>query len=138
MNVKHLCKPTSEALINFATILVVFIAPLIFPKYKLGNMTEVSLCELMYSDRQQRFGEAKQANLPEKCRRCPYLFACNGECPKNRFAETENGDWGLNYLCEGYYRFFEHIKSYMDFMANAYRNRQAPAQVMRAIKEGLL
>lgn len=110
----------------------------VFPEYKLGNMTEVPLCELMYSDRQQRFGEAKQAALPGKCRRCPYLFACNGECLKNRFATTEEGDSGLNYLCEGYYRFFEHVAPYMDFMANAYKNRQAPAQVMKAIREGLL
>ena len=110
----------------------------VFPAYKLGNITEASLCELMYSGRQLQFGEAKQSALPGQCRRCPYLFACNGECPKNRFAETDDGGTGLNYLCGGYYRFFEHVKPYMDFMANAYKNRQAPAQVMKAIREGLL
>ena len=110
----------------------------VFPEYKLGNIADVSLCELMYSGRQQRFGKAKQTTLPRRCRQCPYLFACNGECPKNRFLKTDDGELGLNYLCDGYFRFFEHVKPYMDFMANAYRNGQAPAQIMKVIKEGLL
>ncbi len=81
----------------------------VFPEYKLGNIREKTLVEMMYSDRQQKFGTDKYDSLPGQCRRCKYLFACNGECPKNRFTVTADGEPGLNYLCEGYYRFFEHV-----------------------------
>lgn len=102
----------------------------VFPEYKLGNIRTHTLVEMMYSDRQQKFGSDKQATLPAQCRNCKYLFACNGECPKNRFAVTADGEPGLNYLCEGYHRFFEHVAPYMDFMANEWRNKRSPANVM--------
>ena len=54
----------------------------VFPEYKLGNIREKTLVEMMYSDRQQKFGTDKYDSLPGQCRRCKYLFACNGECPK--------------------------------------------------------
>ncbi len=80
----------------------------VFPEYKLGNILSDSLIEMMYGQRQQAFGRAKSSDLPRRCRECRYLFACHGECPKNRFAVTGDGERGLNYLCGGYYRFFEH------------------------------
>ena len=104
----------------------------VFPEYKLGNIRTDSMVEMMYSERQQRFGAAKRDNLPGQCRRCPYLFACNGECPKNRFATTADGEPGLNYLCEGYRRFFAHVAPYMDFMKNELANQRPPANVMTA------
>lgn len=67
---------------------------------------------------------------------CEYLFACNGECPKNRFSVTADGDSGLNYLCRGYKKFFHHVAPYMDFMANELRHDRAPANVMEAIRRG--
>lgn len=81
----------------------------VFPEYKLGNIREKTLVEMMYSDRQQKFGTDKYDSLPGQCRRCKYLFACNGECPKNRFTVTADGEPGLNYLCEGYYLSLIHI-----------------------------
>lgn len=102
----------------------------VFPEYKLGNIREKTLVEMMYSDRQQKFGTDKYDSLPGQCRRCKYLFACNGECPKNRFAFTADGEPGLNYLCEGYYRFFEHVAPYMDFMKNELDNQRPPSNVM--------
>ena len=102
----------------------------VFPEYKLGNIRTHSLVEMMYGERQQAFGEAKASSLPSQCHNCRFLFACHGECPKNRFCRTADGEPGLNYLCAGYYRFFEHVAPYMDFMANELRNQRPPSNVM--------
>lgn len=102
----------------------------VFPEYKLGNIRTNTLIEMMYGDRQQKFGNDKFEKLPTQCRMCKYLFACNGECPKNRFAITADGEPGLNYLCAGYHRYFEHVAPYMDFMADELKNRRSPANVM--------
>ena len=101
----------------------------VFPEYKLGNIREKTLVEMMYSDRQQKFGTDKYDSLPGQCRRCKYLFACNGECPKNRFTVTADGEPGLNYLCEGYYRFFEHVAPLHGLHEK--RARQSAATVQR-------
>ncbi len=103
----------------------------VFPEYKLGNIRTHSLIEMMFSERQQQFGNDKFDKLPGQCRNCRYLFACNGECPKNRFAVTTEGEPGLNYLCAGYYKYFEHVAPYMDFMANELKNQRPPANVMQ-------
>ena len=102
----------------------------VFPEYKLGNILETPLTELMRGPRQTAFGDAKLRALPTQCRRCRYLFACNGECPRNRFERTREGEPGLNYLCKGYQRFFRHAEPYMDFMRNELMHRRAPANVM--------
>ncbi len=102
----------------------------VFPEYKLGNIHNESLLSMMYSERQIKFGLNKQALLPKECKRCDYLFACQGECPKNRFAKTETGDIGLNYLCQGYQHFFKHISPYMDFMKTELENGRPPANIM--------
>ena len=102
----------------------------VFPQYKLGNIYSKSLVEMMYSERQMRFGQAKRTALPTQCVECPYLFACNGECPKNRFCMTKDGESGLNYLCKGYYQFFSHVAPYMDFMKNELLAQRPPANIM--------
>ena len=107
----------------------------VFPEYKLGNLYTNTLVEMMYSDKQTKFGEAKSKTLPTQCKECEFLFACNGECPKNRFTFTETGEPGLNYLCKGYHKFFKHIAPYMDFMKNELMNERPPANVMEWIKE---
>ncbi|MDE6049606.1 MAG: anaerobic sulfatase-maturation protein [Paramuribaculum sp.] len=101
----------------------------VFPAYKLGNIHEKHLIEMMSSDQQQRFGSIKHGSLPAQCRGCRWLFACNGECPRNRFAVTVSGEPGLNYLCEGYRRYFEHVAPYMDFMAAELQAGRPPANV---------
>ena len=110
----------------------------VFPQYKLGNIYTKTLVEMMYSERQQAFGQAKYSSLPGQCKQCPYLFACNGECPKNRFCKTIDGESGLNYLCKGYFQFFSHVAPYMDFMKNELLNQRPPANIMQALKEGKL
>ena len=101
----------------------------VFPEYKLGNIRTKTLVEMMYSERQQQFGLDKYAKLPSQCKNCEFLFACNGECPKNRFAFTADGEPGLNYLCAGYKRFFRHVAPYMEFMKKELEAGRPPANV---------
>ncbi len=107
----------------------------VFPEYKLGNIHTQTLTEMMYSQRQMKFGADKQEALPTQCKGCEYLFACNGECPKNRFMHTANGEPGLNYLCKGYKKFFQHVAPYMDFMKKELQAQRPPANVMEWAKE---
>lgn len=103
----------------------------VYPEYRLGNLHHKSLVEMMFSPEQTRFGNAKADTLPKQCRECRWRFACNGECPKNRIAVTADGEPGLNYLCEGYRRYFAHVQPYMDFMASALKKDLAPAMIMK-------
>ncbi|MDE6306356.1 MAG: SPASM domain-containing protein, partial [Muribaculaceae bacterium] len=105
----------------------------VFPDYRLGNIRDTSFIEMMGSDRQLRFGASKRDSLPRQCRQCRWLFACNGECPKNRFAVTADGEPGLNYLCAGYRKFFGHVAPYMDFMKAELDAKRPPANVMNAL-----
>ncbi|MCM1111423.1 MAG: anaerobic sulfatase-maturation protein [Clostridium sp.] len=102
----------------------------VFPAYRLGNLNETPLTEMMQSERQIAFGNAKRDRLPGQCRRCRWLFACNGECPKNRISKSADGEPGLNYLCEGYRRFFEHVAEDMDFMRDELAAHRPPANIM--------
>ena len=88
----------------------------VYPEYKLGNIKDQTIMEMMYSDRQLKFGRDKFDTLPRQCKQCKWLFACNGECPKNRLLKTVDGEPGLNYLCEGYRMYFEHVAPFMDHM----------------------
>ncbi|GAM70752.1 arylsulfatase regulatory protein [Vibrio sp. JCM 19236] len=80
----------------------------VYPEYKLGNVHERPLDEMAYSAEQQEFGFAKTRTLTEQCQKCDYKFACHGECPKNRFIRTMDGEPGLNYLCAGWHKFYRH------------------------------
>lgn len=104
-----------------------------FPEYKLGNLHDQTIFEMMNGQRQREFSRMKKQMLPQQCRECRFLFACHGECPKNRFVRDKYGNPGLNYLCQGYYRFFKHVAPYMDFMKNELENHRAPANVMNHI-----
>jgi uncharacterized protein len=88
------------------------------PRYLLGNIMETPVDELVRSEQQLAFGQAKQATLPAYCRACEYLFACNGECPKNRLLLTPDGEPGLNWLCAGLKAFFAHTERPMRLMAD--------------------
>lgn len=102
----------------------------VFPEYKLGNINSDNILDMMLGDRQRDFAKAKGSGLPEKCRKCAYGFACHGECPRNRFVTTPEGETGHNYLCEGYRRFFAHVAPYMAYMKGELEARRAPANVM--------
>lgn len=110
-----------------------------FPDYRLGNIMERGIAEMMSSERQLRFGEAKRDDLPASCRGCRFLKLCHGECPKNRFAvDPLDNTPRLNYLCRGYRSFWEHTEPYFRFMADEYRAGRAPARVMTEFKPNRL
>ena len=92
----------------------------VFPQYKLGNINEHTLIEMLYGEKQRRFSQLKYNKLPRQCKECRWAFACHGECPKNRFVNDRYGNPGLNYLCAGYRRFLEHIAPTMDEMKKAF------------------
>lgn len=105
------------------------------PDYRLGNIIDVPLTEIVAMDKQQAFGLAKRDTLPRYCRECEVRFVCNGGCPKNRFIHTPDGEPGLNYLCAGYKAFFNHIDEPMRFMANELANRRPPANIMTHLRQ---
>ena len=108
----------------------------VFPEYRLGNIYSKTLTSMMYSDEQQNFGKDKFDKLPQQCSECDMLFACYGECPKNRFIRDKYGNKGLNFLCDGYYHFFHHVAPYMDYMKQELLARRPPANVMKCKIDG--
>ena len=104
------------------------------PGYLLGNITETPLVELVASEQQRAFGAAKSATLPRYCRECEYLFACHGECPKNRVLTTPDGEPGLNWLCEGLKAFFKHTERPMKIMADLLRRGRTAPEVMAVLE----
>ena len=90
----------------------------VYPEFQLGNIQERPLVDSVFSGRQVKFGFAKTDTLPEYCRECEYLFACWGECPRNRFVRSPEGESGLNYLCPGLLRFFLHADERLKQIAN--------------------
>lgn len=109
----------------------------VFPEFKLGNIYQDTLTNMMYSERQMRFGNNKRDLLTRQCRECDFLFACHGECPRNRFAQSRDGEDGQNYLCAGFYEYFQHVAPYMDFMKYQLQHEKAPANVMEWIRQDM-
>ena len=99
------------------------------PRHRLGNILDTPLATLATSVQQRLFGLAKRERLPDYCRACPVYFVCHGGCPKDRFLRTPDGEPGLNYLCEGFRRFFTHIEQPMRFMATELRAGRPPANI---------
>ncbi len=102
----------------------------VYPANRLGNIMDHPISSLVNSAQQARFGQNKSDLLPHQCKECTFRFACNGECPKHRFAKTRSGEGNLNYLCPGSKRFFSHVAPYMEFMAAELQAERPPANVM--------
>jgi len=100
------------------------------PDFKLGNIHESRMLDLVASPQQRKFGGDKRDTLPRFCRECPVLFACNGGCPKDRFIETPDGEPGLNYLCAGYKDFFGHTREPFSQMAALLRSGRFADEIM--------
>ena len=103
------------------------------PEHLLGNITQTHMVELLAAKPQRDFGNAKRDTLPRQCRECPVLFACRGECPKNRVLTTADGEFGLNHLCAGYLHFFTHVDGLMRVMADSLRSGGTADAVMRVL-----
>ncbi len=105
------------------------------PKYRLGNIQEIPLLDMVGSAQQRQFGLDKRDTLPQYCRECEVKFVCNGGCPKDRLLETPDGEPGLNFLCAGFKQFFTHIDPPMRFMAAELAAQRPPANIMRVLAE---
>jgi len=97
----------------------------VYPEYKLGNIRQRSLGDMVFSPQQVKFGYAKSETLPAYCKQCEFLSDCWGECPKNRVLRTPDGEAGLNYLCPGLKQFFSHAVPAANRMAAKLRKEQA-------------
>lgn len=93
----------------------------------IGNIHNGSIAGFLDEDRQLEFGKAKSISLPGYCRECNVLDMCNGECPKNRFIMTPDGEPGLNYLCSGYKIFFNHCLPFIEALKQVLLNEQGEA-----------
>jgi uncharacterized protein len=105
------------------------------PGYRLGNIHETHMLELVASPAQRKFGDAKRDTLTAQCRSCKVKHWCNGGCPKDRFALSRDGEPGQNYLCAGLERFFHHTGPYFLMMAQLYRQGYPASEVMSSIAE---
>ncbi len=101
------------------------------PNHLLGNIRDKPMADMVASDKQRKFGCAKFDTLPQYCRNCDVLFACYGDCPRNRFIATPDGEPGLNYLCAGYKLFYHHIDEPMKAMAGLLREGRYADEVMQ-------
>jgi anaerobic sulfatase-maturating enzyme len=104
------------------------------PDYVIGNIKNNSITELMLSQKQINFGLDKRNKLPSQCKSCPFLKLCNGGCPKDRIIASDDGEPGLNYLCQGLRSYFSHTREAMEFMANELRNKRSPMNLMDLFK----
>ena len=106
----------------------------VFPEYKLGNIHDHSLIDMLYGEQQQEFSRLKHSSLPRQCKECDMEFVCHGECPKNRFMKDKYGDSGLNYLCPGYYHYYQHVAPYMDYMKQELMSQRPPSNIMKVVQ----
>lgn len=106
----------------------------VFPEYKLGNIRDHSLIDMLYGEQQQEFSRLKHSSLPRQCKECDMEFACHGECPKNRFMKDKYGDSGLNYLCPGYYHYYQYVAPYMDYMKQELMAQRPPSNIMKVVQ----
>lgn len=103
----------------------------VFPEFKLGNLFEQPLGEMVYSSSQRQFGENKRKLLTRQCQSCEWRFACNGDCPRTRFVTSRDGQAGHPYLCAGWQHYFSHVAPYMDFMKRQLMVNLPPAAIMK-------
>ncbi len=104
------------------------------PDYHLGNIRQEHMIDLVASPQQLKFGRDKLETLPQYCLECDVRFACHGECPKNRFILTPDGEAGLNYLCAGFKQFFGHVDFPMKLMAGLIRRDRPAAEVIPILR----
>ena len=101
------------------------------PGYRLGNIRETRMIDLIVLPQQRAFGDAKRDTLPTFCIECDVRFACHGGCPKDRFALTPDGEPGLHFLCPSYKAFFRHVDPVMREMCALLSADRAPSEVVR-------
>ena len=110
----------------------------VYPEYRLGNVRSESMAGMAARSREAGFGVSKSTALPRWCRECKALAACRGGCPKHRFAVSHYDEQGIHYLCEGYRKFFFHIRKYCRAMTQLLEHGQPASLIMEAVKGPLV
>ena len=110
----------------------------VYPEYRLGNVKNDRLTNMVEKSAQSGFGIAKESSLPRWCKECDVLAACRGGCPKHRFGTSSYDEPGLHYLCEGYKKFFLHIRKYCHTMTQLLENGLPASRIMDAMKGPLV
>jgi len=110
----------------------------VYPQYRLGNIVTDALPRMVETSLRSGFGVMKETALPRRCRECEVLAACQGGCPKHRFLDTHHGEPGLQYLCDGYRKFFLHIRKHLGAMTQLLSNGLPASLVMDAVKGPLV
>jgi uncharacterized protein len=105
----------------------------VYPNYRLGNILTDDLLTIVNKSCQDGFGVEKETALPRWCLECEVLAACQGGCPKHRFAQSPYEEPGLHYLCAGYKKFFQHIRKYLHAMATLLEHGFPASEVMKAV-----
>ena len=100
------------------------------PRFKLGNIRELPMIDMVGSAQQRTFGQDKFDTLTQYCLDCDVRFACNGGCPKDRFAISPYGEAGQHHLCPSYKSFFHHVTRPMTVMRDLLAADRAPADLM--------
>jgi len=110
----------------------------VYPEYRIGNIRTDKLSDMVERSLRSGFGVTKETTLPRWCKECEVLAACQGGCPKHRFSMTHYKEPGLLYLCEGYKKFFLHIRKYLRAMAQLLENGLPASYIMDAVKGPLV
>ncbi len=110
----------------------------VYPEYLLGNVLSASFGKMLDTPAQNGFGTEKRTGLTRQCRECPVLPGCQGGCKKHRFAVSEDGEAGHNYLCAGFKHFFSYVPPYLKIFATLITNGRQASDIMsvRLVKGG--
>ena len=84
------------------------------PQWKLGNIGQHRILDMLNSEKQNTFGSSK-GRLPDACMKCRWLSKCYGGCLKDRRNNTQNKD--RTAFCGSHKMFFEHADPVLEQMA---------------------
>ena len=101
------------------------------PEWKLGNIQEDRIVDLLNGSKQKSFGEQKGL-LPQQCTDCRWLATCRGGCPKDRLGKP--GEERLSHLCMAYKMFFEHADDGFRRLAEEWKQNQTRTDRQREVR----
>ena len=88
-------------------------------KWRLGNMMETPLEEIVENGKLEEFAQAK-CELGPECRNCPFVTQCFGGCQKHRIV-LGGEPTDPSYFCKAYKRLFAHAQPAMPHLAETIR-----------------
>ncbi len=104
------------------------------PDHRIGSLKKTRIDVLSDSAQQLSFGNAKRDTLTGHCLKCPWLYICNGGCPKDRFGISSEGEQGQYYLCAGLEQYFSHACPLLERAMEMSRAGSSPRQMMRRFR----